>query len=238
VIESAQPFDRYRLLVAPMLFMLAPGVADRLRAFVAGGGTLVLTYLSGVQNETGLVFRGGWPGGGLRELTGVWVEEIDSLYPNPSQRIVMKAGNPLGFAGEHAVREYCELVHAEKATVLASYASDFYEGRPCLTVNGVGSGRVYYLAARPAEEAFHDAFAQALVRDLGIARCLDATLPEGVSVQKRTGGGRTFLFVHNFKAVEQALDLTRGRFQEVASGRDVTGRLALPAYGSFVLERL
>ena len=55
-------------------------------------------------------------------------EEIDSLYPNPSQRIVMKAGNPLGFAGEHAVREYCELVHAEKATVLATYANDFYAG--------------------------------------------------------------------------------------------------------------
>jgi beta-galactosidase len=238
VIESAQPFDRYRLLVAPMLFMLQPGVAERLRAFVTGGGTLVLTYLSGVQNETGLVFRGGWPGGGLRELTGVWVEEVDSLYPNPSQRIVMKAGNPLGFAGEHAVREYCELLHAEKATVLASYANDFYEGRPCLTVNGVGSGRVYYLAARPAEEAFHDAFAQALVRDLRITRCLDTTLPEGVSVQKREGGGRTFLFVHNFKAVEQSLDVTRGRFRDAISGRDVTGRLALPAYGSFVLERL
>ena len=198
----------------------------------------MLTYLSGVENEAGLVFRGGWPGGGLRELAGVWVEEVDSLYPNPSQRIVMKAGSPLGFAGEHAVREYCELVHAEKATVLATYANDFYAGRPCLTVNAVGSGRVYYLAARPAEEAFHDGLARALVRDLGIARCLDAPLPEGVSVQKREGGGRTFLFVHNFKAVEQSLELPRGRFADVIAGKDVSGRLALPAYGSLVLERL
>jgi beta-galactosidase len=238
VIESTQPFDRYRLLIAPMVFLLQPGVADRLRAFVTGGGTLVLTYLSGVQDQAGLVFRGGWPGGGLRELAGVWVEEIDSLYPSPAQRIVMKAGNPLGFAGEHPVREYCELMHAEKATVLATYANDFYAGRPCLTVNAVGSGRVYYLAARPAEEAFHDAFVRALVHDLGIARCLDATLPEGVSVHKREGGGRTFLFVHNFKAVEQALDLPRGRFADVLAGKDVSGRLALPAYGTFVLERL
>ncbi len=238
VIESTQPFDRYRLVVAPMVFLLQPGVADRMRAFVTGGGTLVLTYLSGVQDQAGLVLRGGWPGGGLRELTGVWVEEIDSLYPNPAQRIVMKAGNALGLAGDHPVREYCELVHAEKATVLASYANDFYAGRPCLTVNTVGSGRVYYLAARPAEEAFHDAFAQALVRDLGIARNLDAALPEGVTVQKREGGGRTFLFVHNLKAVEQALDLPRGRFADVLAGKDVPGRLALPAYGTFVLERL
>ena len=238
VVESTQPFDRYRLLIAPMLFLLQPGVADRLRAFVSGGGTLVLTYLSGVQDERGLVLRGGWPGGGLRDLAGVWVEEIDSLYPSPAQRIVMKADNALGFAGEHAVREYCDLVHAEKATVLATYANDFYAGRPCLTVNSVGSGRVYYLAARPAEEAFHDAFVRALVRDLEIARCLDATLPEGVTVQKREGGGRTFLFVHNLKAVEQAVDLPRGRFADVSAGKDVSGRLALPAYGTFVLERL
>jgi len=238
VVESTQPFDRYRLLIAPMLFLLQPGVADRLRAFVSGGGTLVLTYLSGVQDERGLVLRGGWPGGGLRDLAGVWVEEIDSLYPSPAQRIVMKADNALGFAGEHAVREYCDLVHAEKAKVLATYANDFYAGRPCLTVNSVGSGRVYYLAARPAEEAFHDAFVRALVRDLKIARCLDATLPEGVTVQKREGGGRTFLFVHNLKAVEQAVDLPRGRFADVSAGKDVSGRLALPAYGTFVLERL
>jgi beta-galactosidase len=97
---------------------------------------------------------------------------------------------------------------------------------------------VYYLAARPAEEAFHDGLVQALVRDLKIARNLDAALPEGVTVQKRAGGGRTFLFVHNLKAVEQAVDLPGGRFADVVAGRDVSGTLTLPAYGSLVLERL
>jgi beta-galactosidase len=209
-----------------------------MRAFVSGGGTLLLTYLSGVQDQAGLVLRGGWPGGGLRELTGVWVEEIDSLYPTPAQRMVMKPANLLGLAGQHPVREYCELIHAEKATVLATYANDFYAGRPCLTVNTVGSGRAYYLATRPAEEAFHDGLVQALVRELKIARNLEASLPEGVTVQKREGGGRTFLFVHNFKAVEQAVDLPRGRFADALAGKDVSGRLALPAFGTFVLERL
>ena len=57
-------------------------------------------------------------------------------------------------------------------------------------------------------------------------------------MQKREGGGRTFLFVHNLKAVEQSLELPRGRFADVIAGKDVSGRLALPAYGSFVLERL
>ena len=139
-----------------MLFMLKPGVAERLEAYVEGGGTLLLTYLSGIVNETNIVFRGGWPGAGLRQMAGVWAEEIDSLVPNPPQRIVAAPGNALGLAGEHPVREYCERVHPEGASVLATYKIDFYAGMPALTVNRFGSGRVYYLAARPAEDAFHD----------------------------------------------------------------------------------
>jgi beta-galactosidase len=236
VVESLAPFDRYRLLVAPMLFLLKPGVGERLKAFVSGGGTLLLTYLSGVVNENNLVWRGAGPGGGLRQLAGVWAEEIDALYPNPPQRIVPVAGNPLGLAGEHPVREYCERIHAEGARVLATYQTDFYAGEPCLTVNNVGSGRVYYLAARPAEEAFHDALAQALLRELPIARCLDVLLPEGVTVQKRVGGGRTFLFLHNFKNSPQSLALGAARLRDLSDGRLLTGQLTLPAHASLVGE--
>jgi beta-galactosidase len=219
-----------------MLYMLQPGVAERLGEFVQAGGSLVLTYLSGIVNETNLVFRGGWPGGGLRPLAGVWAEEIDALYPGAAQHLLPVAGNALGLAGEHPVRDYCERIHPEGAQVLANYASDFYAGTPCLTLNRVGAGRVYYLAARPAGEAFHDALAHGLVRELGLARCLDVALPEGVSVQRRAGGGRTFLFLHNFKGVPQDLELGSLRLRDVADGRVLGGRVSLPGFASWVLE--
>ena len=99
------------------------------------------------------------------------------------------AGNALGLAGEHPVREYCERVHPEGATVLATYKSDFYAGMPALTVNRHGAGRLYYLAARPAGDAFHDGLARGLVRELSLVRNLDVELPDGVTVQRRQGGG-------------------------------------------------
>ena len=207
LIESLSAFDRYKVIVAPMLFMLKPGVADRLDAFVKGGGTLVLTYLSGIVNETELVLRGGWPGGGLRKMAGIWSEEIDSLYPDAVQRIVPSAGNALGLSGEHPVRDYCERVHPEGAAVLATYKTDFYAGMPALTVNAYGAGRVYYLAARPSGDSFLDAFTRGLASQLKLSRCLDVELPEGVTVQKRTGGGRTFYFLHNFRRQDQVVDL-------------------------------
>jgi beta-galactosidase len=237
VIESLAPFDGYRLIVAPMMFVLKPGVIERLDTFVKAGGTLVLTYLSGIVNESNLVLRGGWPGGGLRPLAGVWAEEIDSLYPSSPQRIVPVRDNPLGLSGAHPVREYCDRLHAEGATVLATYKTDFYAGEPCLTVNRHGLGRVYYLGARPAEDDFHDAFVKALVREGKIARCLEVDLPEGVTVQKRSSGGRTFLFVHNVKNAEQAVDLGGLRLKSVTDDRVWSGRATLPPHASLVLER-
>jgi beta-galactosidase len=220
-----------------MLYMLKPGVAERLAAFVKAGGTLVLTYLSGIVNETNLVFRGGWPGGGLRAMAGIWAEEIDSLGENPTQRIVAAPGNALGMSGAHPVREYCERVHAEGATVLATFESDFYAGMPALTVNRLGGGRVYYLAARPAEDPLLDGFTRGLVQELGLARNLDVELPEGVTVQKRTGGGRTFLFLHNAAAAEKRLDLGGRRLVDVSDGETLSGSVVLPAFASRVVER-
>ena len=238
VIESLSAFDRYRLVVAPMLFMLKAGVAGRLGAFVRGGGTLVLTYLSGVVNETNLVLRGGWPGDGLRQLAGIWAEEVDSLYPDARQRVVAAPGNELGLSGEHQVKDYCERVHLEGARPLVTYATDFYAGMPALTVNDVGAGRVYYLAARPSGDTLLDAFTRALAAQLKLSRCLDAELPEGVIVQKRSGGGRTFLFLHNLRREDQVVDLGRMRLRDVSDGRVLTGPTKLAPFASFVLERV
>jgi beta-galactosidase GanA len=58
-----------------------------------------------------------------------------------------------------------------------------------------------------------------------------------VTAQRREGGGRTFLFLHNFAPKEQALDLGGVRLVDVADGTTLTGRVALAAYASRVLER-
>jgi beta-galactosidase len=237
IIESLSPFDRYKLVVAPMLFMLKPGLVDRLAVFVRGGGTLVLTYLSGIVDETDLVLRGGWPGGGLRKLAGIWSEEIDSLYPEAKQQIVSSPGNPVGLTGTYPVKDYCERVHREGATALATLGSDFYAGMPALTVNLVGDGRVYYLAARPSDDTFLDAFARGLVLQLKLGRTLDVDLPEGVTVQQRTGGGRTFYFLHNLARREQVVDLGTTKLRDVTDGQVFTGPTRLAPFASFVLEQ-
>ncbi|MBZ0289495.1 MAG: beta-galactosidase, partial [Anaerolineae bacterium] len=69
VIDMEQPLDSYRLVVAPMLYMVRPGVAERITRFVQNGGTFVATYWSGVVDENDLCFLNGFPGP-LRQVMG------------------------------------------------------------------------------------------------------------------------------------------------------------------------
>jgi len=156
--------------------MVKPGMAARLEAFVEHGGTLVTTFFSGLVNENDLVTLGGYPGE-LRKLLGIWAEEIDALFPDMRNQIVMQA--PLGsLTGEHECGLLCDLIHAETAQVLAVYGSDFYAGRPCLTVNRFGQGRAYYVATDPCDD-FVSAFLEAVCDEQGIEPVLVA--PAGVT---------------------------------------------------------
>jgi beta-galactosidase len=233
VIDMEQDFGGYKLLIAPMLYMVRPGVAERIEAFVKAGGTFVATYLSGIVDENDLCFLGGWPGP-LRETLGIWAEEIDALYEGDANAVLPASGNGLGLSGEYVAREFCDLIHADTATVLATYGSDFYAGRPALTVNELGKGRAYYIASRN-DERFLDDFYGALGGQLSLLRALDADLPSGVSAQLRTDGERRFVFLMNFNPTPATVDLRAISGTDLLTGVPLQKHVELPAYGVIVL---
>ncbi len=102
VVDMEQDLSRYRLVVAPMLYMIRPGVSERLEQFVRAGGTLVTTNRTGLVDENDLCFLGGFPGP-LRRLLGIWAEETDGLYPEERNRLIMEKGNPLRLKGTYTL---------------------------------------------------------------------------------------------------------------------------------------
>jgi beta-galactosidase len=233
VIDMEQDFTPYRMIVAPMLYMIKPGVAQRLETFVQGGGQLAVTYLSGEVDQDDLCFRTGFPGP-LRGLLGVWAEEIDALYPAQSNALRMLDG--AAFTGTYGCDFLCELAHTETARAQAVYASDFYAGYPALTVNDVGKGQAWYIAAHTGE-AFLVALYSKLARRAGVPRLLgDTPLPRGLHAASRTGAdGTSYLFVMNFAqeplraALPAGLDLLTGE----ACG---AGEAEIPPLGVRVLR--
>jgi beta-galactosidase len=235
IIHAGADFSSYQLLIAPMLYMLKPGVAERIRAFVAAGGTMVTTYCSGIVDENDLCFLGGWPGAGLREVLGIWDEETDTLPVDERNHIIITQGGELGLKGSFEARDYFALIHAESARVLATFAADFYAGRPALTVNDFGRGQAYYVASRN-DEAFADAFLGALAQKLALRQALPGGLPEGVTAQVREDGNARFIFVMNFNPTPAAIALGQAHYQRLLDGSAVSGTLELPAYGVEILK--
>lgn len=234
VINMDCDFDKYKLLVAPMLYMVKPGVAERMEEFVKKGGTLVTTYWSGIVDENDLCFLGGFPGP-LRKVTGIWAEEIDTLYDGDVNYIEFKEDNSLGLNGVFEAREFCDVIHAETAEVLAAYKKDYYEGRPALTVNSFGAGKAYYIASRN-EEGFNFKFYEKLIKDLGIKRVLETELPEGVTVQERTDGENKYIFLMNFSEEKKVVNLKQSTFKNMINEETVAGKVELEPYGLRILK--
>src|SRR5699024_4040174 len=131
VIAMDDDISKYKLVIAPMLYMVKPGVGEKMESFVADGGTLVATYWSGIVDESDLCFLGGFPGP-LRKTLGIWSEEIDGLHDGQTNRIGFAAGNTLNLQGEYMAHELCDVIHTEGADVLARYKDDFYANQPAL----------------------------------------------------------------------------------------------------------
>jgi beta-galactosidase len=249
VVRPDADWSVYDLLVAPQLYMVKSGrypldgspeelkgrldEARKIERWVEGGGTFVATHLSGLVNESDLVYEGGYPGP-LRNILGVWVEEVDVPEPAAARNeIVLRAGAFAGARPRYACERIFELAHAERAGVLAVYGSNWYAGRPCLTINPFGQGRAYYLATDP-EEAFLADFYRALAADAGIAPLLEPV--EGVEVLERTDGRGRLLFILNHAAEPREVPLGGIQGRDLLAGRPCAGRLALGPYGVAVVE--
>jgi len=195
IVGMDDDLSRYRLAIAPMAYSLRPNFVDQIEQFVRSGGAFLTTYLSGWVDENSLVFRGGFLAP-LREVLGVWSEELDVIPSGSSNAVCMGSLPGWDLEGSFATDEFCELIHAETAEVLGVFSSDFYAGRPAVTAHRYGRGHALYLAAR-TEPALHDALIAALLSKVGIKPMLGTSTPRGVIVRSRSTVDKEFLFVLN-----------------------------------------
>lgn len=236
VIGSEDDFSKYKLIAAPMLYMIKPNVAERLKEFVKNGGTLVTSFFSGIVNENDLCFLGGFPGP-LRDLTGIWAEEIDTLYDCDYNSIVLNDNKIKLNSSIYRVKDYCDLIHAESAEVLGTYESDFYKGRPALTVNNYGKGKCYYVAAR-TDSDFNNDFYMNLAHELNIESVIDGKLPEGVTAQERINENGRFIFILNFNEDEKSLNLGSRKYKNMLTEENIEGTIKLEKYDALVLKEI
>lgn len=159
IINMEQSLDSYKLVVAPMLYMFRSGIETKLRTFVENGGILIMTYWSGIVNETDLCYLEGTPHS-LLDVFGLRSKEIDGLYEWEENSLIPIPENSLQLHTSYKCKNLCDLVQLNGATPLMNYGSDFYQGTPALTVNQYGKGYAYYICTDAEELFYHDFYAK------------------------------------------------------------------------------
>ena len=222
IIPSTADYSKYDLVIAPYLYMLKPGVKEKITSYIENGGYFVTTYLFGSVNENDKVFFGGLPTGELRKAFGVWAEETDSIPPHIKE-IATYANK------EYEVNHICDIIHTEGAEVLGTYKTDFYAGEPSVTVNSYGKGKAYYAAFRNDGD-FADDFCASIIDELSLKPCASFKFDKGLAVRKRGD----YTFVLNFSDESKKVYLDKS-YRDVIGGEEVSGEIKIDKDGYIVL---
>ena len=232
IIPHDRDLSRYKVVIAPLLYMVKPGFRESVERFVSEGGTFVTTFFSGVVNEFDEVFQGGYPGP-LSDLLGLKVEEFEAMKPYVKNSLVLGDAMP-GLTGEYEARLWCDILQLGTAQSLATYGSDFFQGTPALTMNQFGKGKAYYVATLPQNDFLRQLLKQ-LCADQGVKPVLET--PERVEAVIRTSGDRQYLFVlnHNYEPVE--VQLPEGEYLDLLTQTTRAGTIKLEAVGAAILTK-
>lgn len=225
VIGEAADFSDYRLLFAPALYVLPEALAEKLKEFVAGGGTLVLTARSGVKDETNRVVESPLPGL-LTELAGAVIEEYDS--PAPDMENSLEFDLP-GLSARPSPTGWRDILRPTTAQVIARYGQDYYAGKPAITLNRYDQGQVLYIGTF-GEEALYESLADWLLQCSNISPALP--IRSALEITRR---GDVY-FLLNHAAEPQTVTLPERMF-DLLTGQEVE-TLTLAAREVAVLKQI
>ena len=219
-------FSKYKIVVAPVLYMVKQGMKEALTKFVENGGILITTFMSGLVNESDNVHLGGYPGP-LRELAGVWVEEIDALAPEQTNTITFTDGTRM------SCNLLCDLMHLEGAQLLASYDENFYAGMPAITKNTFGKGCTYYIGTNMGQEGI-DKVLKMATQQAGVHPVVEE--PTALEVVCRKTANSTHYYIFNFKETEIVIPDQFVGYTDLLTGKKVESGMRMKHYDALILN--
>lgn len=219
--------SKYKLVAAPVLYMIKEGMQERLTDFVKQGGALLTTYMSGIVDQSDNVHLGGYPGP-LRELAGIWVEEIDALAPEQSNGVSLVNEELTGTSNLVS-----DLIHLENAEALAHYTSNFYAGMPAVTKNTFGDGTVYYFGGQ-LEDQLQDQLFKTIVKETDITPVIEEATK--LEIACRENEEAKFFVIINFHEEAQPLPEMFVGKTDLLTGKVLSSEMMLTQYTTYIVK--
>ena len=219
--------SKYKLVAAPVLYMIKEGMQERLTDFVKQGGALLITYMSGIVDQSDNVHLGGYPGP-LRELAGIWVEEIDALAPEQSNGVSLVNEELTGTSNLVS-----DLIHLENAEALAHYTSNFYAEMPAVTKNTFGDGTVYYFGGQ-LEDQLQDQLFKTIVKETDITPVIEEATK--LEIACRENAEAKFFVIINFHEEAQPLPEMFVGKTDLLTGEVLSSEMMLAQYTTYIVK--
>ncbi len=208
----------YKLVLVPNLYLVKDEAAANLERYTEAGGTLALSFFSGIVDENDQIRLGGYPAP-FRKLLGLSVEEFDALPVGTTTTVKGEQ--------EFSADLWADVIALEGAEPLATFTEGFYAGRPALTQHSFGAGRSFYLGTR-----LDGAGMAWLLEKACQAAGIDTKtgFPEGVEAVRRVSDGASYLTLLNHTDKSVQVELSEAA-TDLAQGETRVGELTLPPYG-------
>jgi beta-galactosidase len=228
-VDFAHPeadLSRYRLVIAPNLYLVSDRSAQNIEQYVAQGGTLLMTFFSGIVDSNDHVRPGHIPAP-FCDLLGMWIEEFAAY--GDAQRNVVEAANGQSYPCEL----WSDIIHTTGAEVLGHYLEDYFAGDPAITRHRFGKGTSYYLGTALVQEGLAWLLEQ-VCTDAGVRPILSA--PRGVEVTSRSDGTQTWLFVLNHSEERAKVELPAKGLDLITGATMNTLELELEPKGVAIIQ--
>jgi beta-galactosidase len=227
--RPSEDLSKYRLVFAPSLHLLSGGEADMLKLYVQNGGTLVATFNTGLVNEHSIAPDSGFPHD-MTDLFGMEVVEFDPLPPGEENHLTFKGAFPTSHL--HPARLWCDVIEAKDCQVLATYAKDFYAGRPAMTMHTFGLGKAIYVGTQSHQHFYYDLVGW--LRQMCSLHPL-IKVPDTVQVSLREKEGTKIFFLLNHQNSPVRIQFYKP-MHDFLTGNTFSGNYDLPPHGVLVLD--
>lgn len=227
IVDATSDLSAYKILFAPVMYIVTQQQADRIRAFVQNGGTFIAGFRLGVKDQHSRIVDTPLPGL-LRDLMGVELIDYQPIY-SEKQSVVFTG--PL--AGPSAACHFwADILNPKQADILATYTGGDYTGKAAITSNTFGKGKAIYIGAHlePADLA---RVLLTFIASSGVKSPIQA--PQGVEVSSRTSPSGTLTYLLNHTASPQSAQVT-GSFKDILTNTTHTGTVPIDPFGVRLLQ--
>ena len=231
VIGVQDDFSKYKIIVIPNHRITTPEQAEKIKAFVKGGGVVIMNSETGTRDENNQQYEMLAPCV-FSEMCGCCVSgrvSADNLRKHSGKSAVE-------FPDGTKCNLTCQIdaLKTDTAKAIAVYTSGRLKGTPAITVNNYGDGKAILYGFNGCDVYFYEALAKETGKMFALSPIINAD--DGILVSSRMAADGEYVFAVNMKDSPNTIHIESDA-ADIISDEKISGDFTLKPYQTIVFRK-